>query len=251
MADLGKVEPNDGRTDKPPKRYWEATRKERFVDLKFSHYVEIVLTIALVAIGYFQYRIYKRQTGIMQTQIDIAAAQNKISIADERPWIRWKITSFDDFVETDKTISFGLSFRLPNSGKSPASHVGHFEHLVLAGPQDYELKSECKMAETNMNRMAPTIFPNEDANYDFRSSFNVETESLIIKDGPMAGTGTVVPEILGCIAYKTYLDDAIRHSRLAIVIAKKGMGYIHVGPQTVKGDEIGEMPDPNGGNDAD
>jgi hypothetical protein len=251
VTDSGGEQPHEHPNPEPANDVREINASESFWDLKASHWTTAVLTGGLLVVGVFQVCIYFRQATIMENQAAIAAAQTKIAIADERPWIRWKITSFDDFIETDKNVSFGFSFRLPNSGKSPASHVGHFEHLVLAGSQDYELKSECKMAQTNMNKMAPTIFPNEDANYDFRSSFGAETESLIVKDGPMAGMGFVVPEILGCIAYKTYLDETIRHSRLAIQIVKKGAGPIHAGPQVVKGDDIGEVPDPYGGNDAD
>jgi hypothetical protein len=64
MTDLGDTTQRNGRNDKLPKRNWEATYKERWFDLKFSHFVEIILTGALVGIAYFQYTVYTRQAGI-------------------------------------------------------------------------------------------------------------------------------------------------------------------------------------------
>jgi hypothetical protein len=45
--------------------------RERFWDLKASHWVEVFLTLVLIGVGYLQYKVYQRQAGIMQTQSEI------------------------------------------------------------------------------------------------------------------------------------------------------------------------------------
>jgi len=84
MSDLGNENPEAATNKKPPKSDWEATRNERFFDLKFSHYIEIILTGALVGIAYFQYSVYTRQAGIMETQARISSDQNDITIQSAR-----------------------------------------------------------------------------------------------------------------------------------------------------------------------
>jgi hypothetical protein len=119
-----------GTNDKAPKRHWEATRKEHFFDLKFSHYIEIILTAALVGIAYFQYTVYTRQAGIMDTQTAILSRQTDISVASGRAFV-----NFEDF----KVISIdtgpagpgkvvGIFFNVVNSGNVPTQG---FRSIVL------------------------------------------------------------------------------------------------------------------------
>lgn len=120
MSDLGEPDPSEGGNGKPPKRHWEATRKERFFDLKFSHYIEILLTTALVGIAYVQYTVYRRQAGIMQTQADIAQTQNKIAIESARAFL---VVPNMEFVHGDPTADpdgYSIVFTIKNVGKHTA-----------------------------------------------------------------------------------------------------------------------------------
>lgn len=84
MPEEEKTEPDDRRTDKPPKRNWEAVRNEKWFDLKLSHFIEVVLTAVLVWIGYLQYTVYSRQAAIMDKQANIALSQNEITVQSSR-----------------------------------------------------------------------------------------------------------------------------------------------------------------------
>jgi hypothetical protein len=121
MSDLG--EPRDGGIDKPPKRKWDATRKDRFFDLKFSHYVEILLTAALVGIAYFQYTVYKRQAGIMQSQADIATEQNKISMEAQRAFLFVKETPWAGTKDDAGNAVWNLLVAWENNGTTQPKHV--------------------------------------------------------------------------------------------------------------------------------
>lgn len=65
----------------------------------------------------------------------------------------------------------------------------------------------------------------------------------------------VVPEIYGCVAYKTAIDDIVHHSRFAFAIRKRdgdGVRLIpSIGPQTIKAADIVMRYSPFGYNDAD
>ena len=82
MSNSSQEKPNDQPNNKPPRRHWKAT--EPFIDLKASHWVEILLTIALIGVGLSQIYVYWRQAGIMKTQAEIAARQNEITVQSAR-----------------------------------------------------------------------------------------------------------------------------------------------------------------------
>jgi hypothetical protein len=119
VTDLGETNPEDGGSDTPPKRNWEATRKERFFDLKFSHYVEIILTFALVGIAYFQYTVYERQAVIMdlQTKILAIAQRSFITVSQlERSEQKTQDGGFAGWIfepaikNTGSTMTHGMKF---------------------------------------------------------------------------------------------------------------------------------------------
>jgi hypothetical protein len=56
-----------------PKKDWRAS--EGFVDLKLSHWIQILLTLALVSVGLAQVFVYLRQAHIMRAQTDIGGRQ--------------------------------------------------------------------------------------------------------------------------------------------------------------------------------
>jgi hypothetical protein len=78
-------EPRDQGCPKPPKRHWEAT--ESFSDLKFSHWVEILLTTVLVCVGIGQLYVYIRQASIMDEQTKITARQLDAAQAQSRAFV--------------------------------------------------------------------------------------------------------------------------------------------------------------------
>ena len=79
---MSEPEPAPQPRSKPPKRYWHAS--EPFVDLKLSHWVEIVLTVALVFVGVSQLVVYTHQAGIMRKQLNEMQAQRNLTIAQLR-----------------------------------------------------------------------------------------------------------------------------------------------------------------------
>jgi hypothetical protein len=167
MTDAGDQEPSNLTADKPPKPNWEAVRTERFIDLKFSHYIEIILTIALVGIAYLQYSVYARQAAMMDTQ-------TRILKVDKRPWIKVTPTvagrlAFSEW-NHQKGISVPLQFILKNYGESPAVNIIIRAHIVehpgnprrseLGGPQE----QACVMVRSDAKEKplgGITIFPNE------------------------------------------------------------------------------------------
>ena len=77
MRSSGTPEPEQRTTTKPPKRYWQAS--EPFFDFRASHWVEIILTAAIVVVGLLQFGVYTRQAKIMKDQATLAGIQADIS----------------------------------------------------------------------------------------------------------------------------------------------------------------------------
>jgi hypothetical protein len=120
MSDERNPQPNEHESKKPPYRYWHAT--ESFFDLKASHWVEILLTFALLCVGGTQASIYWRQTGVMQTQADIAAAQANVMKAEHRPWLSMDIHVKSITWKPDG-IYVARYYELENTGHSVATYV--------------------------------------------------------------------------------------------------------------------------------
>jgi hypothetical protein len=70
---------------KPPEQYWNAS--EPFMDFKASHWVELLLTIALIGVGLSQLFVYWRQAKIMDKQAQISSDQNAISTSTQRAFV--------------------------------------------------------------------------------------------------------------------------------------------------------------------
>jgi hypothetical protein len=77
MSTSGPPETQQQATPKPPRRHWQAS--EPFLDFKASHWVEIALTAAVVAVGLLQFGVYTRQAKIMKDQATLATVQTAIS----------------------------------------------------------------------------------------------------------------------------------------------------------------------------
>jgi hypothetical protein len=175
MIDLGNEQPSEQGNNKPPKRDWEAVRRDRFFDLKFSHYIEIGLTAALVGIAYFQYQVYTRQAGIMD-------AQTRILKIDKRPWIKNTVTLFEPirFVEWNKqkSVVVSLHFELKNYGESPAinvqvgveiiPHPGNTRRSELNAPQK-RICQDIRDQATKNPISGLAIFPGDAAPIELKS----------------------------------------------------------------------------------
>jgi hypothetical protein len=109
----GAPDPQNSEQSKPPKRYWEASPKPRWV--------EIATLIILVVVGPLQICIYWRQATIMQSQADIADKQVRISAATERANVIFediKVISIDTGpAASGKVVS--IFFYVSNSGNIP------------------------------------------------------------------------------------------------------------------------------------
>ncbi len=153
----GNPNPNSPKAQKPPRRHWKAS--EPFFDLKFSHWIEIFLTAALIGVAWFQVRIYTQQAEIMSTQATImddtlkqtriatdaakdqaTAAQSQARTAiDEqrrahRPWLDF--AGMPNIVEPLTFQGGGAAYvsvnaSAKNAGNSPA--IGVFLSIALNG----------------------------------------------------------------------------------------------------------------------
>jgi hypothetical protein len=206
----------------------------------------------------------------MDKQTKISEAQNRIGVAQERPWVRQQIASVDDMVITEKSLQFGFTVQYINTGNSPAIHVGGAANVVpTIRPPDNATSLQCTFAEAAMgiSAAAPTIFPTKDndppASGHF--TFNMAANSMDIDWNKIVPAGqppttdrriNIMPDIVGCIAYRAYIDDLIHHTRFAVSISKKAASdhelIVQTGaPQTISGADIFLRYSVTGINDAD
>lgn len=234
MTDLGEIDPDDGRGDKPPKRNWEAIRKDKWFDLKLSHYVEVGLTAVLVWIGYLQYKVYTRQAGIMQQQADI-------SENDQRPWVRPKLNGISDIEITSDKLKFSIAIQFENIGKSPAMNVHGYQGIYKGdGNLIPEHDAFCQKMEAGgaASKNPVVVFPAETTTLVINPLEGDPSKFLIsLPNSP----GFLAIEILGCVVYKSNTDSKWHHTWYSwrVLRSQNGsIGAIQAGPQTVPFREI-------------
>jgi hypothetical protein len=217
-------QPRTQKANKPPKRYWEATHRYSFFDLKFSHWIEILLTIVLGCIAYAQYTVYTRQAGIMDEQARISGRQLDAMETDKRPWIKVSVSiSKLEFTEWagGRGIFAHLMFDLKNYGESPAinirnttwimPHPGNGNRTEL----DRMQKNICDnlRAEAAKNPIGGVaMFPNESA----------QIESGAGNGGAYKTDDPIIFSFSGCIDY-SYGRDRYGQTGFRMIL---GSGFI-------------------------
>jgi hypothetical protein len=191
------VEPREQPDKQPAQGEQPPAQRERFWDLKASHWVEVFLTVVLICVGYLQYRVYTRQAGIME-------AQTHISKIDKRPWIKTTVTIPKPLRFTDwsgqRGLSASLAFELKNYGESPATnvrigaeivqHPGNPMRSELSAPQ--EKTCEATWVEAAKNPIGGiAIFPNDPAS----SEQGLGLSGIYKTDEP------ILFAVVGCVVY--------------------------------------------------
>ena len=207
MSSVNGPKPKPEENAKPPKRNWEATRKERFFDLKFSHYVELILTAILVGVGYLQFEVYTRQAGIMEQQ-------TIISQAEHRPWVSANpIELVGDMIHNDFGLEMTIQFTLKNTGHSPARRAFPGAISLLNYSVANASEKVCDDAGKGWNGLA--IFPGDTVVQRIGIGI-VEAEFTSFKEEIAKNNGGKVPEILppiiACIAYQDMESEKFHHT---------------------------------------
>jgi hypothetical protein len=197
MGIEGDAKPSEQPRHQPAEGGQPTAQRERFWDLKASHWVEVFLTVVLICVGCLQYRVYTRQAGIMEMQ-------THISKIDKRPWVRSTVTiapplRFSDW-DNQKSITASLHVDLKNYGESPAvnvrvgaqivRHPGNQKRSELSAPQEETCeRARIEAAKNPVGGIA--IFPNDP---DFIES-NSGLPSIYNSGEP------ILFAIVGCVVY--------------------------------------------------
>jgi hypothetical protein len=213
-----------------------------------------IFTFALAWIAFLQYGTLEKTDSTLKSQL--LAMEN-----DQRPWLRPKISKLYPLILDGKTVNFGFEYTIVNSGKTPAIYAeSQFDFEPGFGKAEQQ-DALCRHADIWLNiTKSPltkrTIFPNEDGNvhisfysnnemtYDYGSD---RMPFLFIPDRDF------VMQIFGCIAYRSTLNDTIRHTRVAWMIWKTRDGNTidWKFPKTIQGDDIALRYSTTGFNTAD
>jgi hypothetical protein len=195
--------------DKPPKRFWNAS--EPFFDLRLSHWIEVLLTVALIGVGVGQIMIYLHQAIIMDTQANIASRQLSLSESIERPWIKASIVKDGDLTYVSGVgVTFPFHFDLTNVGHLPAFNVQTLS--LLYTPQKGEdvmavWRKRCddwKRQSDAITTAGTVLFPgqtspsNETAIGSIPTIFYKDIDR-VVQSGDSGGR--IIIFIIGCVDY--------------------------------------------------
>jgi hypothetical protein len=113
-----------------------------FGDLKFTDYLNVILTMALLWVGYRQYMTYEGQRRLMRRQANISSAQTEIATRQlllQGPFVEYSIHKLqlrkEDIVQ-EQLGYWIVSLILKNSGKDVAINVGYHQGFILRFSND-------------------------------------------------------------------------------------------------------------------
>jgi hypothetical protein len=232
-------EPSNSGADLAAPRLIRVQLEERFFDLKFSHWVEIILTIALVVIGGFQFVVYSRQAEIME-------AQDRTARTAQRPWVSFGSPhAASAFPVGDKGGSFSVDYTLKNYGNSPALNVEIDAELpMLKSKLDFLAVQEaiCKRVKERPigdKGNGLTIFPQEAVSQRVNISIQPGAVSKGIES---LGTATIpppnrlfAPMMIGCVRY-VYSADMSQHETGFV------FNVSHLPPMGILSADKGDIP---------
>ena len=178
--------------------------------------------LALVCVGYLQYRVYSRQAGIMKQQA-------KISAADLRAWVYEDsslefLTPLNAFPEAFRRLAITIRFHVKNIGKSPALKIAIPVKLELLGLHP-DLLSEQRhfcieappssafVAYGKIVEIEHTIFPNQELAFDVTAVLKGEdiAEYQAKPSGPNSGpVKSDILVLMGCINYRS--GEEVHHT---------------------------------------
>ena len=186
MGTEKEIEPKRTSNTEPSVAGKPAERRERFWDLKASHWVSVFLTIVLIGVGYLQYRVYNQQYTIMEI--------------DQRPWITITGMSADWPIKDKRgTLFQRIDTQLKNYGKSTAHTL--LDGTLLINPDNVWKRQPqiCQDVRARAERgdwqLKWALFPTAKSPYAIQKKY--------IED-PVSGPYT--PWVVGCIAYQSTAD---------------------------------------------
>lgn len=256
MGDEGRQQPQEDKATKPPRSKWRASKS--FFDLKLSHWIEILLTAALVYVGTSQLLVYRRQAKIMGVQAHIAKDQLDEMHTQRRPWIFADISLVGD-VESDQSgLRATLQFTLHNAGNLPAMYVwpewriytesGRHPSVILS--KQKEICAERVKRSNGSTTPGVAVFPNQapvtisitttmsqdEVNSDLAANSYMNEFAKSIGIAP-----AVFPVAVGCIDYQIPPPSAEEHHQTGFAYL---IGGVTIGRNNYSGVPIVKEPLP-------
>jgi hypothetical protein len=191
-------------------KFWDAAKTT----------AELFLGIGLLTVAYWQYTVYDRQAGIMQTLADISAKQLTATQLESRAWvgplnvsIQPSETGQPPTLEVGKGIP--VSVQYINTGKEPATDfaLSHSDNIftidqwksdeIAASVKRWE--REC-LAAPLPGIVGSVVFPTTNPYNSFSYSTTQEDREAAAGKWPVTSgllSGDEVFVVLGCMMYKS------------------------------------------------
>ena len=226
-----------------PRRHWKAA--EPFIDLRLSHWVEIILTAALIFVGVSQLLVYRRQADIMDKQAEISAKlltetaiERDLNTSSLRPWLDFKVFDVGPggvAIFKDGFIRVEIKYSLMNVGKLPSLNTNIIFDLVPAGQGDLTNLIQSRQDEACRKISSPqpgdAVFPDNAAEQPVQAFVGVSAEDFFNyrRDQDKSKERYPVEMIMvtGCISYQLRLLSEYSYTAASLLIYKKNNNFFN------------------------
>lgn len=175
-------------------------------------------TALLVVVGWLQWRTLEK------TDLTLKAEQ--------RPWIQFDVSEKSGLAWAGTEISGVITFRLINSGHSPALNVRAFSNTLLVWDDDRARKVQDGLCDAfhggSEQGYGVTIFPNNSPYPQFVTIDMLQPEIDQFKASPPAFAR---PIVVGCVTYFYSADHSIHDTRFMYLIRPRPAQLPFVLPQ--------------------
>ena len=143
-------------------------------------------------------------------QFDLADRRYRF---DQRPWVSLDGLAVRELEVGPSGLAWSLTFRVKNSGSTPALHVAVEQEAMIPGGVWYPAEITARACSGAEQKMAAlVVFPKDDVPLGIGngriSNEQIEAHNKIYKTQP---TG-LAPLIVICVAYRSPLDEAFHHT---------------------------------------
>jgi hypothetical protein len=186
--------------------------------------VTILLTVALVWVGWAQYRSSRVQAKIMRTQAEIMSRQLDESQSEQRAWVSLTKNSAIESLALNASnqLRVTLSLELQNTGKNPAASVFVSAEMSIGTELPHatmELweNALCEQEHPGeLPAMGSTIFPG-----GIEPVFDIEA-GLSALEAAEPKRSTMAPIVAVCIAYQDAVTHRAHYTPLAFRVLTNG-----------------------------
>jgi hypothetical protein len=213
-----------------------------FFDLKASHCINALLTVAILSVAVTQCTVYQNQTGVMRSQQQTMAEQVQEMQAEQRAWISLASDSTIAGMEIDSQggVRINLNIVLKNTGKDPAirSYVIADTSVGKSLPFNSWKMWQTAVCQQPSNEVEVNVFPGDQARVEGVVAYISPEKMAEARRLFPPGKEFFTPSVILCLVYQDPITTHWHHTSYVFRIYMKSRKAVLVSDLPISGSDL-------------